>query len=272
MAGPSRSAAFFDLDKTIIARSSTFAFSRPFYAGGLITRSAVLRSAYAHFVYLVGGADHDQMERLRAYLSDLVAGWDVRQVRDIVSETLAELIQPVVYHEATALIAEHHAAGREVVIVSSSGAEVVEPIGEMLGADRVIATRMVVADGRYTGEIEFYAYAENKATAIRELAAELGYDLADCYAYSDSFTDLPMLGTVGHPTVVNPDRALRREALVRQWPVLDFSHPVRLRTRMAEQVQRVPAPAPPAMAVALGAGMAMVGLIWYATRRRERGR
>ena len=270
MAGPTRSAAFFDLDKTIIARSSTFAFSRPFYAGGLITRSAVLRSAYAHFLYLVGGADHDQMERMRAYLSDLVTGWDVQQVRDIVTETLEELIQPVVFHEATALIAEHHAAGRDVVVVSSSGAEVVAPIGELIGADRVIATRMVIDEGRYTGEIEFYAYAENKAVAISDLAGEAGYDLAECYAYSDSFTDLPMLGLVGHPTAVNPDRALRREAAAREWPVLDFSHPVRLRTRVAEQVQRVPAPAPPVLAVAVGASAATAGLLWYAARRHRR--
>jgi len=267
---PARSAAFFDLDKTIIARSSTFAFSKPFYAGGLITRSAVLRSAYAHFLYLFGGADHDQMERLRAYLSDLVTGWDVQQVRDIVAETLEELIQPLVFREATALIAEHRAAGRDVVIVSSSGSEVVEPIGVMLGADRVVATRMVVDGGRYTGEIEFYAYAENKATAIRELATASGYDLAECYAYSDSVTDLPMLEAVGHPTAVNPDRALRREAGSRGWPVRDFSQPVRLRTRMVGQVQRVPAPTPPVMAVALGAGAATAGLIWYATRRRDR--
>ena len=163
-----RSAAFFDLDKTVIARSSTFAFSRPFYAGGLITRSAVLRGAYAHFLFLAGGADHDQMERMREYLSRMVTGWDVQTVRDIVAETLAELIEPVVYREATALIAEHKAAGRDVVIVSSSGAEVVEPIGAMIGADRVVATRMVVEDGRYTGEIDFYAYGENKAAAVRD--------------------------------------------------------------------------------------------------------
>ena len=265
-----RSAAFFDLDKTIIARSSTFAFSRPFYAGGLITRSAVLRSAYAHFVYLVGGADHDQMERLRAYLSELVAGWDVQQVRDIVAETLEELIQPLVYREATALIAQHRAAGRDVVIVSTSGVEVVEPIGVMLGADRVLATRMVVADGRYTGEIAFYAYGENKAAAIRDLAAEQGYDLAQCYAYSDSFTDLPMLAEVGHPTAVNPDRALRKEASARGWDVVDFTHPIRLRERVVEQVQRVPAPRTSALAVALAAAAAAVGLVWYTGRRRER--
>ena len=143
-----RSAAFFDLDKTVIARSSTLAFSRPFYAGGLISRSSMLRSAYAHFFYQASGADHDQIERMRQYLSRMVAGWDVQQVRDIVATTLSELIAPLVYEEATALIAEHHAAGRDVVIVSASGAEVVEPIGAMLGVEHVVATRMVIANGR----------------------------------------------------------------------------------------------------------------------------
>ena len=170
-----RTAAFFDLDKTIIAKSSTLAFSRSFYQGGLINRRAVLRSAYAQFVYLVGrrrprpdGADAGvPVRRWRR-------GWDVQQVKEIVAETLHELIDPIIYDEAATLIEEHHLAGRDVVIVSTSGAEVVEPIGEMLGADHVIATRMVVEDGRYTGEIEYYAYGETKAEAIRELAETRG--------------------------------------------------------------------------------------------------
>ena len=70
-------AAFFDLDKTILAKSSSFAFAKPFYKQGLIGRSDVLRSAYAQFVYLTSGADHDQMQSMRNYLSQLVAGWDV---------------------------------------------------------------------------------------------------------------------------------------------------------------------------------------------------
>src|SRR3954470_18585271 len=156
---PLRPGAFFDLDKTIIAKSSTLAFSRSFYHGGLINRRAVLRSAYAQFVYLAGGADADQIERMRKYLSSLCAGWDVNQVREIIAETLHDLIDPLIYDEAADLIEEHHLAGRDVVIVSSSGSEVVEPIGEMLGADRIIATRMAVDEaGCYTGDIEFYAY------------------------------------------------------------------------------------------------------------------
>jgi HAD superfamily hydrolase (TIGR01490 family) len=262
---PTRTAAFFDLDKTIIARSSTLAFSRSFYQGGLINRRAVLRSAYAQFVYLVGGADHDQMERMRAYLSSMCAGWDVQQVKDIVSETLHELIDPIIYDEAATLIEEHHLAGRDVVIVSSSGSEVVAPIGEMLGADRVVATRMVVEDGRYTGDIDFYAYAENKASAVRELAEAEGYDLSGSYAYSDSATDLPMLEEVGPPLAVNPDRALRREAVARDWPVLVFTKPVRLRDRFSG----VTLPPTSALAaVAVGAGAATAGVVWLAARRR----
>ncbi len=264
---PSRTAAFFDLDKTIIAKSSTLAFSRSFYQGGLINRRAVLKSAYAQFVYAVGGADHDQMERMRAYLSAMCAGWDVRQVKEIVAETLHDLIDPLIYDEAASLIEEHRAAGRDVVIVSSSGAEVVEPIGQMLGADRVIATRMVVEDGRYTGEIDFYAYADGKAAAIKELATLEGYDLVRCYAYSDSATDLPMLEVVGRPHVVNPDRPLRREATLRGWPILTFSRPVRLRQR----IPSFPTPSKPVLAAtALGAGAAAAGLVWYAARRRAR--
>ena len=269
---PAPTAAFFDLDKTIIAKSSTLAFSRSFYQGGLINRRAVLRSAYAQFVYLVGGADHDQMERMRAYLSSMATGWDVDQVKVIVAETLHQLIDPLIFDEAATLIEEHQLAGRDVVIVSTSGAEVVEPIGKMLGADHVIATRMVVHEGRYSGEIEYYAYGETKADAIRALAEEKGYDLAECYAYSDSATDLPMLSTVGHPSAVNPDRALRKEAIAREWPVLDFVRPVRLRGRAAN-VAGVAMPQPTTLAaVAAGAGAATAGVVWLATRRRSPAR
>ncbi|MGP4088525.1 HAD family hydrolase [Streptomyces sp. KR55] len=262
-----RTAAFFDLDKTVIAKSSTLTFSKSFYQGGLINRRGVLRSAYAQFVFLAGGADHDQIERMRAYLSTLCRGWNVQQVREIVAETLHDIIDPIIYDEAASLIEEHHTAGRDVVIVSTSGSEVVEPIGELLGADRVVATRMVVGDdGCYTGEIEYYAYGPTKAEAVRELAASEGYDLSRCYAYSDSATDLPMLESVGRPHAVNPDRTLRREALARGWPILDFHRPVRLK-------QRLPAlsvPPRPALvaAAAIGAAAATAGLVWYANRRR----
>lgn len=263
-----KAAAFFDLDKTIIARSSSLAFSRPFYRGGLLNRRAVLRSGYAQFVYLVGGADHDQMERMRQHLQSMCTGWPVQQVKEIVAETLHELIDPIVYDEAVELIEEHQAAGRDVVIVSSSGSEVVEPIGQMLGADHVVASQMVVVDGKYTGEISYYAYGPTKAAAILDLAVERGYALSDCYAYSDSQTDAPMLEAVGHPHAVNPDRELARLAVERDWPILRFDTPVAMRRRLPkmrefDRRQR---------AVAMGAAAATAaatGVIWYASRRRS---
>ncbi|RNF93355.1 HAD family hydrolase [Streptomyces botrytidirepellens] len=261
-----RTAAFFDLDKTVIAKSSTLTFSKSFYRGGLINRRAVLRTAYAQFVFLAGRADHDQMERLREYLSALCRGWNVTQVKEIVAETLHDLIDPIIYDEAASLIEEHHTAGRDVVIVSTSGAEVVEPIGELLGADRVVATRMVVEDGVFTGEVEYYAYGPTKAEAIAELSESEGYDLSRCYAYSDSATDLPMLESVGHPHAVNPDRALRREAVARGWPVLSFDRPVRLKQRLPS-LSMPPRPVLAAVA-AVGAAAATAGLVWYASRRR----
>ncbi|WP_329280226.1 HAD family hydrolase [Streptomyces sp. NBC_00691] len=263
-----RTAAFFDLDKTVIAKSSTLTFSKSFYRGGLISRRAALRTAYIQFVFLAGGADHDQMERMREYLSALCKGWNVAQVKELVAETLHDLIDPIIYDEAASLIEEHHAAGRDVVIVSTSGAEVVEPIGEMLGADRVVATRMVVGeDGCFTGEVEYYAYGPTKAEAVRELAKSEGYDLSRCFAYSDSATDIPMLEAVGHPYAVNPDRALRREAVAREWPVLAFEKPVRLKQRLPEF--RMPPRPTLVAAAAVGAAAVGAGLVWYAARRRQ---
>lgn len=245
-----RIAAFFDLDKTIIATSSAAAFSRPFYAGGLITRAGALRSAYAHFMFMVGGANADQTERMRAQLSTMVTGWPVEQVTAIVSDTLHQFIDPFVYAEALELIEMHRAKGHDIIIVSASGAELVTPIGVMLGADDSIATKMEIKDGKYTGQIDFYAYGPNKATAITDLARERGYDLAQCFAYSDSITDAPMLSTVGHAYTVNADRALRKLALDQGWDNLVFRRPVSLRKTMS-----------PSKALALtGAGLLMVGV------------
>jgi HAD superfamily hydrolase (TIGR01490 family) len=163
------------------------------------------------------------MERIRDQASQLCRGWPAESVREIVRDNLETIIVPYLYDEARELVAGHHAAGRDVIVVSASGHEVVDPIGALLGADTVIATQMVIADGRYTGDVAFYAFGEAKAAKMRALAATHGYPLADCYAYSDSITDLPMLEAVGHPTAVNPDRSLRRAAARRGWPVQDFT-------------------------------------------------
>ena len=256
-------AAFFDLDKTILAKSSSFAFARPFYKEGLIGRADVIKSAYAQFVYLASGADHDQMESMRQYMSTLVTGWEVEKVKQIVSETLDTIVDPMVYEEALDLIAHHRMLGHQIIIISSSGTDVVEPIGERLGADLAIGTQVGIEDGKYTGEILFYAYGPGKAEAMRSLAAERGYDLTECYAYSDSFTDVPMLEAVGHPVAVNPDTELRKLAVENHWPIRDFAKPVAMKSRIDKK-----------QAAAAGAGVALgavaLGIAWYARRRSLR--
>lgn len=260
-----RVAAFFDLDKTIIASSSALAFSRPLLREGLINRRAALRSAYAQLMFSLAGADEQTTERLRAQISALCAGWDVAQVSAIVNETLHDVVDPLVYAEAAELIAGHKADKHDVIVLSATGYEVVAPIAEALGADHAVGTRMQIVDGRYSGEVDFYCYGEQKALAARELAVSRGYDLAECFAYTDSSTDIPLLEAVGNPFAVNPDKVLRKVAEERGWPVLSFSRPVSLRSRM---------PSATTTAVVLGVGVGAVaaaGATWYGVRRR-RGR
>ncbi|PXW26723.1 UNVERIFIED_CONTAM: HAD superfamily hydrolase (TIGR01490 family) [Williamsia faeni] len=258
-------AAFFDLDKTIIAKSSSLAFSRPFFDQGLINRRSVLKSSYAQFMFLLSAADHDQVERMRKHVTEMCTGWDVEQVSSIVRETLQDIVHPLVFAEAADLIAGHKARGHDVVIVSASGAEIVEPIGEMLGADYSMASRMKVADGKYAGVMDFYCYGEEKVVAMNDIARSVGYDLSQCFAYSDSITDLPMLSAVGHPTVINPDRNLRREAGERGWPMLSFTKPVSLRDRLPS----TPSPTVTASA-AVGLSAVVAGALTYTILHRKR--
>jgi HAD superfamily hydrolase (TIGR01490 family) len=258
-------AAFFDLDKTIIARSSPLALGRSFFREGLISRTFLLKSIYAQLVFQLTGADDDKMEKVREAAAKLTAGWEVERVREIVTDVLEEVVSPLIYAEALELIHDHRAAGRLICVVSSSPEEIVEPLAKMLRIDRFIATRPKIEDGKYTGELEFYAYGPQKAEAIKELAAELDIDLAGSFAYSDSVTDLPLLEAVGHPVPVNPDKELRRLALERGWETGVFRNPVSLRGRL-------PHLRPPEMTVGSGiaaaAGVASVAAVaWWASRK-----
>jgi HAD superfamily hydrolase (TIGR01490 family) len=227
-------AAFFDLDKTVIAKASIAAFGRPFYKGGLINRRLIARSVVSQIIYLHLGASEQKLARVRESMLALTKGWDRDLIREIVREALEETVEPIIYAEALDLIEAHRAAGHKVYLVSASPEEIVEPLAEHLGVDGCIATRAVVDDqGRYAGEMEFYAYGPFKAEAMRALADAEGLDLAASSAYSDSYTDLPMLEAVGHPVAVNPDRVLAKVAKEREWEVMQFTKPVRLRDRVS---------------------------------------
>jgi HAD superfamily hydrolase (TIGR01490 family) len=220
-------AAFFDLDRTVIARSATLLMGRPLRRSGLLDRRTMLRGVFRQLRYQLVGFDHDRIDQMRRSALGLTRGWEAAQVRALARETVDRLGPALVYAEALALIAQHRAAGRDVWIISTSGEEVVGPFCRLVGVDRWVATRAGIdLDGRYDGTLDFFAYAEAKATAMRQLAEEHGYDLDRCYAYSDSGTDLPMLRVVGHPVAVNPDQQLRRAATAAGWQVRHFRLPV----------------------------------------------
>jgi len=185
-------------------------------------------------------------------------------VSRIVRETLDEVVEPIIYAEALELLEQHQASGRKTYLVSASPEEIVQPLAEYLGVDGAIASRAVVdLDGRYTGEMAFYAYGPFKAEAMRDLALFEGIDLASSYAYSDSYTDVPMLEAVGHPVVVNPDRVLARLARDRGWETLQFTRPVRLR-------DRVPVPNLPTAAALTGVALAATGAAVLVRRHGHR--
>ena len=260
-------AAFFDLDKTIISRSSSLALSRPMYRAGMVSRGQLLHGAYAQLIYLLLGADDRKMERLKEGMLALTKGWEQSQIEHLVEDVLLEVIDPYVYQEALDLMELHRSEGRGIYIVSSSPEEIVRPLARHFGVAGVIATRAQVGvDGRYTGELAFYSYGESKAQAIRELAERAGIDLAGSFAYSDSTTDIPMLSAVGNPVAVNPDRELRRHAEEHEWQVRDFRRPVRLRSRIASAAPR------PSVAVLVGVVAMAVVFGWVVARSRLAGR
>ena len=249
-------AAFFDLDKTVIAKTSIGALGPEIHARGFIRRSTLVRGIGTQLWFLWFGADQNKMDKIRESLMGLTKGWDRDEIRRMVNETLNDVIEPLIYSEALEIIDHHRAAGDEVWIVSSSPVEIVEPFADLLSLTGAIGSRPEIDENNcYTGRLEFYAQGEGKAIAIRELAEQRGIDLSASSAYSDSETDVPMLETVGHPYAVNPDRNLARIAHEREWPILTFEKPVRAKDRRRSTTPVIVG------AVVLGT-LAVAGRIW----------
>ena len=223
----------------------------------MISRAQLLKAAAWQLLFVARGASH---ETVRAAAEDglrILDGTAPEELRALVVEALEPVLRPLVYAEPLHLVDQHRRSGDRVYIVSATLQEIVQAIADDLGFDGALGTVCEVRHGRYTGRAVRALHAENKATSVRELAAEKGFDLAACTAYSDSHTDLPFLEAVGHPVAVNPDRELRRIAAERGWPVLEFSARAYPHAR-----RRVP---PLLLALPLLAGVAT------AAARRSRG-
>jgi HAD superfamily hydrolase (TIGR01490 family) len=215
-----RSAAFFDLDRTLIAGSSAFQFGRASYQAGLMTRGQLARDAWANIRFRLQGSTDEATEALRERIFTSIKGVRVQELQRLGAPVLAGIL-PRVYPRMLEIAYGHQDAGRRVYIVTAASQEMAELMAHVLAFDGGIGARSEIVDGVYTGRPDGpFTYREGKAQAIRELAAAEAIDLAESYAYSDSESDLPMLRAVGHPVAVNPDAVLLRAARENGWDVI----------------------------------------------------
>jgi len=231
-------AAFFDLDRTLIRRSSALALAGSFRRRGLIGRRQLARAAISQLLFATRGASHETVRRASEDGLAILRGLTPDAMRDLVSEAMEPTLRPLVYREAIELAAAHHERGELVYVVSATLQEIVEGIASELGLDGAVSTVCEVVDGAYSGRPLRACFVRAKANSVRALAQAKGIDLSRSTGYSDSHTDLPFLELVGHPVVVNPDRELRRLAAERRWPVVRFREPLVPRRRVPQGLRR----------------------------------
>jgi HAD superfamily hydrolase (TIGR01490 family) len=223
-ARPSRRAAFFDVDKTLLPGSSLYLLARGMYRRGYYTWRDLAGFALAQLTFRVTGAEGRRgMEAARESALAFIEGKSRSDIVQLGHDIVVEVIGPRIYPGMRRVIDLHHADGDKTYLVTAAPRELAERIAAYLGMDGALGTEAEIVDGRYTGRILGpVLHGPAKLDAVTKLAAEQGIDLRDCSAYSDSLNDRPMLEGVGHPVAVNPDRQLRELARQRGWPVQDF--------------------------------------------------
>jgi HAD superfamily hydrolase (TIGR01490 family) len=219
----SRAAAFFDLDKTLMAGSSGMQFARIAARHGVVGRRRLASWAVEHLRYRLRGTTDARTTEVLKVARELIAGLPARSLERMNPEVMAAIL-PRVYPQMLDEVYAHQDAGRATFIVSAAGNGVVEPLAGVLGMDGGIGTSYEIdADGAFTGRFDGpFVYGEGKVEAMEAFATEHGIDLAESYAYSDSLSDLPMLRAVGHPVAVNPDPALAEIAREEDWQTMRF--------------------------------------------------
>ena len=213
-------AAFFDLDRTVLKGASGPLLTEALQAAGIAPSTSVPGQSLLYRLFDIVGETLPSMALARG--AALIAkGWSRTAVREAAKEVAAEL-DLLVAPYARGLLDEHRRAGRPVVLATTTPHDLIEPFAERMGFDAVVATRYEEDDdGFYTGKLAGeFVWAVGKVRAVRQWASEQGIDLKGSYAYSDSVYDLPLLSTVGNPAAVNPDPRLHAVATLRRWPVM----------------------------------------------------
>ncbi|HOU92992.1 MAG TPA: HAD-IB family hydrolase [Polyangiaceae bacterium] len=216
-------AAFFDLDNTIVRGASAFHLALGLRRRGFVGFTELARFAVHQMRYLALGENLDEIDRVRSRALSIVKGRSSAEISAIGEEVWDEVLSLRVFPGTQALLADHLAAGHEVWIITASPVEVGQLIGRRLGVTGALGTVAEQKDGFYTGRlVGDMLHGRAKGEAVRELAERRGLDLALCYAYGDSAHDMAILSAVGHPVAINPDPRLRRAARAKGWPVREF--------------------------------------------------
>jgi HAD superfamily hydrolase (TIGR01490 family) len=216
-------AAFFDLDRTLISRSSSLSLAPAFHRRGLLRRRDRTKARLAQLVFVRYGAGTSRVGRTAENAMAFLKGLPVETMREIVRESMESAFKPHVYRDALDLVARHRERGERSFVVSAALQEIVDALVSELGLDGGRGSTAEVVDGAYTGRLVRRLDGRVKAEVLGEIASTEHLDLAESTAYSDSASDIPFLEAVGHAVAVNPDRKLRGIAVARGWRVLRFS-------------------------------------------------
>src|SRR6202789_1081992 len=205
----SKAAAFFDLDKTLMAGSSGMQFARVAARGGVVSRRQLWGWGVEHLRYRLRGTTDEKTTEVLRVARELITGVSAKTIERMGPEVMAAIL-PRIYPQRREEVHPHQDAGRSTFIVSAAGNDVVGSLAAVLGMEGGIGTRYEVdAEGRFTGRLDGpFVYGARKATAMEEFARPHTTDRAPSYAYSASPSALPMLRAVGNPVAVNPDPPL----------------------------------------------------------------
>ncbi len=219
------SAAFFDVDRTLMRGSALLALAPSMYKDGLISRRTVVRALRRQLLFRRHGIDDAGLEAAASEIAALVKGMNAGALQQLAGQRVRSHLLPRVFPQARQLMDWHREAGHRIYLVSAAPQELILPLAAALGADGAAATRAEIRDGLYTGRVLFFCHAGNKKKAIEAIAARDGIDLGASQAYGDSHSDLAMLEAVGRPICINPDKRLLAEAGKRGWMALQFTSP-----------------------------------------------
>lgn len=230
VAGPNRegarSAAFFDVDNTIIRGASAYHLVRELHRRDFFTVGDIAFFARHAADYLLGGENAGQMGIVRDRALSIMKGRSVAEIIAIAEEVYDEVLESKIFPGTRSLLVDHVAAGHQVWLITASPQEIGQLIAHRLGATGAMGTVAEELDGFYTGRlVGDLMHGKNKAAAARSIAEREGFDLTDCYAYGDSENDIPILSAVGHPCGINPEPRLRMHCIDVGWPIHDFRRP-----------------------------------------------